>query len=450
MSSKEKCLSKYHILSHGCQMNERDAETIGGLLNNLNYQHTNTINDADIIIIHTCCVRESAENKIFGKVGELKHLKKNKPNLIIAVCGCMVQQKDTAAKLISKAPHIDIVFGTHNLHQLPQLIEQHLLVGQSIIEVWDEAQEIVENLPAKRDGKYKAYVNIAYGCDNYCTYCIVPYVRGRERSRLPKDIISEIELLANDGYKEIILLGQNVNSYGKDLDLNIDFSDLLKMVDQVPEIWRIRFMTSHPKDFTEKVALTVKDSQKICPHIHLPVQAGSNRILEKMNRNYTKEQYLKLIDIIKKEMPHGSITTDIIVGFPGETEENFSDTLEVVKKSRFDASYTFLYSKRSGTPAATMDEQIDAEIKKKRLQSLMDLQNKISLELNQELVGNIVEVLVEGPSKTNQQLLTGRTKTNKVVVFPGDEKLIGKLCHVEINEAKTWNLVGIYKGKENL
>ncbi len=444
MNSEEKCLSKYHILSYGCQMNERDAETIGGLLNTLNYQQTTTINDADIIIIHTCCVRESAENKIFGKVGELKHLKKNKPNLIIAVCGCMVQQKDTATKLMSKAPHIDIVFGTHNLHQLPQLIEQHLLVGQSIIEVWDEAQEIVENLPAKREGKYKAYVNIAYGCDNYCTYCIVPYVRGRERSRLPQDIVQEIQELAEDGYKEIILLGQNVNSYGKDLAIDVDFSDLLKLIDQVPHIWRIRFMTSHPKDFTEKVVLTVRDSEKICPHIHLPVQAGSNIILEKMNRNYTKEQYLELIKMIKREIPYGSITTDIIVGFPGETEEDFADTLNIVEQSRFDASYTFLYSKRSGTPAATMEEQVEQDVKKKRLQSLMDLQNRISLELNSELLGQTIEVLVEGPSKTNQELLTGRTATNKVVVFPGAQELIGKLCKVKIIEAKTWNLVGKY------
>jgi tRNA-2-methylthio-N6-dimethylallyladenosine synthase len=428
-------------------MNERDAETIAGLLGTIDYTNTEKIDEADVIIVHTCCVRASAENKIFGKIGELKHLKKAKPNLIIGICGCMVQQKEAAEKLLQKAPHVDLIFGTHNLHQLPELIRQNLLTGTRIFEVWDEEGQIVENLPAQREGSLKAYVTITYGCNNYCTYCIVPYVRGRERSRLPEEIIKEITQLGAEGFREITLLGQNVNSYGKDfIDEQLDFSDLLAKVDQIPEIWRIRYMTSHPRDFNAKVVQTVKNSQHLCPHFHLPIQAGCNRVLAAMNRGYTKEQYLDLIAIIKEEIPAASITTDIIVGFPGETEEDFEHTLDVMKKVKFDAAYTFLYSQRLGTPAATMEAQISEEVKKQRLQKLMSVQNEISLEINQKLTGQEVMVLVEGLSKTKPELLTGRTDTNKIVIFPGDESLIGQLVPATVVDAKTWSLVGKVKG----
>lgn len=439
----ENCLKKYWILSYGCQMNERDSETISGLLEHMGYQKGADLESADIIIIHTCCVRESAENKIIGKIGELKHLKKYKPNLIICVCGCMVQQKETANKLVKKAPHIDIIFGTHNLHQLPQLISQNLTGGAQVIEVWDEEGSIVENLPARREGNIKAYVNITYGCNNFCTYCIVPYVRGRERSRLPQEIINEIKDLGEQGFREITLLGQNVNSYGKDLTTtNIDFADLLAQVDEIPGVWRYRFMTSHPRDFDVKSILTIKESKHICPQFHLPFQAGSNNILKKMNRGYTKEQYLELVKIIKKEIPHASISTDIIVGFPGETEEDFAHTLDVVKKVEFDIAYTFLYSKRSGTPAAELPNQVADSIKKERLQTLINTQNKISLAINQNLIGKKAKVLVEGPSKNNPNLLTGRTDTNKIVIFSGQPSLTGQMADVLIEEAKTWNLIG--------
>lgn len=428
-------------------MNERDAETISGLLGELKYDKTSVLQEADIIIVHTCCVRESAENKIFGKLGELKHLKKQKPNLIIGICGCMVQQRETAEKVLEKAPHVDLIFGTHNLHLLPQLIEQNLLSGERVFEVWDEEGQIVENLPARREGKLKAYVTITYGCNNFCTYCIVPYVRGRERSRSIHDIVSEIQALGEEGFKEITLLGQNVNSYGKDFEeVKVDFSDLLMEIDKIPSIWRYRYMTSHPRDFSEKLVYTVKNSKKISPHFHLPIQAGSNKILEAMNRGYTKEQYLEMVSIIKTEIPNSSITTDIIVGFPGETNEDFAHTLDVIQKARFDAAYTFLYSQRSGTPAAKMPNQISEQVKKERLQQLIEIQNQISLEINQELLGKNVSVLVEGPSKTNPDLLNGRTDTNKIVIFAGNRELIGKLAKITITEAKTWNLIGDFKG----
>jgi tRNA-2-methylthio-N6-dimethylallyladenosine synthase len=434
---------QYHILIYGCQMNERDAETIAGLLGGMDYTKTEDIDKADIIIVHTCCVRESAENKIFGKIGELKHLKKTKPNLIIGICGCMVQQKEVAEKLLNRAPHVDLIFGTHNLHQLPQLIRQNLLTGTRIFEVWDEEGQIVENLPAQREGGLKAFVTITYGCNNYCTYCIVPYVRGRERSRIPEEIIKEITQLGEEGFREVTLLGQNVNSYGKDfIDVKMDFSDLLAKIDTIPEVWRIRYMTSHPRDFNAKLVLAVKNSQHICPHFHLPIQSGSDRILAAMNRGYTKEQYLDLVSLIKEELPEASVTTDIIVGFPGETEEDFEHTLDVVKKAKFDASYTFLYSQRSGTPAATMAAQISEEVKKERLQRLISVQNEISLEINQQLADQEVIVLAEGPSKTNPDVLTGRTATNKIVIFSGEESLIGQLVPVRIIATKTWNLVG--------
>lgn len=438
---------QYHILTYGCQMNERDAETIAGLLGGMDYTKTEHIGAADIIIVHTCCVRESAENKILGKIGELTHLKKTNPNLIIGICGCMVQQKETAEKLLKRAPHVDLIFGTHNLHQLPHLIKQNLLTGTRIFEVWDEEGQIVENLPAHREGSLKAFVTITYGCNNYCTYCIVPYVRGRERSRSPEEITKEITQLGKEGFREITLLGQNVNSYGKDLiDVKMDFSDLLAEIDTIPDVWRIRYMTSHPRDFNAKLVHTVKNRQHICPHFHLPIQSGSNRILAEMNRGYTKEQYLDLISLIKEEIPKASVTTDFIVGFPGENEADFEHTLDVVKKAKFDVSYTFLYSQRSGTPAASMAAQISEEVKKERLQRLISVQNKISLEINQRLAGQEVIVLVEGPSKTNPDVLTGRTDTNKIVIFSGDKSLIGQVVPVTIIEAKTWNLVGKVKG----
>lgn len=423
-------------------MNERDAETLAGILCQHGYKETEEFEDADIIILHTCCVRESAENKILGKIGELKHLKEKKPELIIGVCGCMVQQPEAADKLKARAPHVDIIFGTHNLHQLPEFITQVKEFDQQITSVWSKEGEIVEDLPSMRKDKIKAYVNISYGCDNFCTYCIVPYVRGRERSRKPEAIIAEINKLKAEAFNEVMLLGQNVNSYGKDLEQKMDFADLLRKIDAETEMPRIRFMTSHPRDFNRKTVEAIAESDSVCPQIHLPIQAGSDRILKKMNRGYTREEYLELIDMIKEILPEASLTTDIIVGFPGETEEDFEFTLEAVRRAEYDNAYTFMYSKRSGTPAAEMIEQVEEQIKKDRLHKLIEVQNEISYKKNKPLLGKKVTVLVEGVSKGNPDKLAGRTSTNKIVTFAADRSLIGKFVDVEITETKTWSLEG--------
>lgn len=433
---------KYLILTYGCQMNERDSEVLEGYLENLGYCPAATEKDADIIILNTCCVREKAELKVFGKLGELSKLKKEKPELIIGICGCMTQQDEFYERIREKVPYVNLVFGTYNVHQLPNLLLKIQNTGEPAYEIWEKEGDIVENNVSRRIDRIKAYVNISYGCDNFCTYCIVPHVRGRERSRTPDKIIEEISGLVKEGYKEIMLLGQNVNSYGKDLNSNLDFADLLVEVNKIDGLERIRYMTSHPRDFTDKLVETITKCNKVCEHYHLPVQAGSNKILKAMNRGYTREEYLELAEKIEASMSNYSITSDIIVGFPGETEKDFKDTLDIVERVRFDAVYTFAYSPRRGTPAAIMDCQTKDEVKKERLYRLMEVQNKISLEKNMKLVGTNMEVLVESLSKTDSNRLTGRTRTNKIVNFSGEESLIGKIINIKIIKAQTWNLTG--------
>jgi tRNA-2-methylthio-N6-dimethylallyladenosine synthase len=434
---------KYYIQTFGCQMNERDTEVLSGMLKKMGYQKTDDLESADIILFNTCCVREKAENKVLSYLGELKDLKSKNPNLIIGVCGCMVQQKGMSDVIRRSAPHVELLFGTHNIHQLPDLIENILASRNPQISIWDSEGEIRENLPSEREFPFKALVNITYGCNNFCTYCIVPYVRGRERSRQAEHIIEEITALVNDGVIEVMLLGQNVNSYGKDFrDTALDFAELLKMVNKIEGLKRIRYMTSHPRDFTDKLIKTIAECEKVCKHFHLPVQAGSNKILEKMNRGYTREGYLELVKKIKQTHPDAVITTDIIVCFPGETEEDFLDTLKLVEEVRFDGAFTFIYSTRSGTPAAKFKDQIPLEIKKERIQRLNDLIGQIGHEINLKYLNKKVDVLVEGTSKTNQEMLTGRTDGNKTVIFPGDLSYIGKIVPVVITEPQTWILKG--------
>jgi len=433
---------KYLIRTYGCQMNEHDSEKISWILENMNYIETENIEEADFIIYNTCLVRENAEVKVYGNLGALKQLKRKKPNLMIAVCGCMMQREEVRNVITTKHKHVDIIFGTHNIHKLPQLINNHLQTGETIVDIIEDSREIVENIDSNRKYSYKAFVNIMYGCNNFCTYCIVPYTRGREISRKPENIIREIKELAESGCKEVTLLGQNVNSYGKTLEEDYDFVDLLKDINIVEGIERIRFMTSHPKDLSDKLIEAYGSLDKLCEHLHLPVQSGSNRVLKEMNRNYTKEDYLKIINKLKKVAPNIAITTDIIVGFPGETEEDFNDTLDLVKEVKFDSAFTFLYSIREGTKAANMGNQIDDKVKHNRFQRLSDTLNSISLEINQKLIGDTLEVLVEEVSKNNPDVLTGRTRTSKIVHFKGDESLIGTIVNVKIENVKTFTLEG--------
>ncbi|AQS59270.1 tRNA (N6-isopentenyl adenosine(37)-C2)-methylthiotransferase MiaB [Desulforamulus ferrireducens] len=422
---------KYMLTSFGCQMNERDAESLSGMLEDMGYQPTDSQSEADIILLNTCCVRETAESKVFGLLGRLRKLKTAKPDLILGVCGCMPQQEDVAKRIRHSFPFVDLIFGTHNIHELPRMIHQVQENQEAVLEVWASEKGIAENIPVRRKDKLKAWVTIMYGCNNFCTYCIVPYVRGRERSRTPEDIMREIKELVQEGYKEVTLLGQNVNSYGKDLEQNYRFADLLLDLDKIEGLERIRFMTSHPRDFDDRLIEVVAGAQKICEHYHLPAQAGSNRILKAMNRGYTREQYLELIKKIKKAVPHASITADLMVGFPGETEEDFQDTLDLVRQVRYDSAFTFVYNIRSGTPAAKM-EQVPEEVKSERIQRLIELQNQISLENNQADEGKVMEVLVEGETKNNPDRLAGRTRTNKLVVFKGPLELTGSLVQVKI------------------
>ncbi|MCQ4921717.1 tRNA (N6-isopentenyl adenosine(37)-C2)-methylthiotransferase MiaB [Tissierella carlieri] len=432
----------YFIKTYGCQMNEHDSEKISWILENMNYIETQNIEEADFIIYNTCLVRENAEVKVYGNLGSLKQLKRQKADLMIAVCGCMMQREEARNVILSKHRHVDIIFGTHNIHKLPQLINNHLQTGETIVDIFEDGREIIENINSNRKYSYKAFVNIMYGCNNFCTYCIVPYTRGRENSRDPENIIKEIEELAKNGCKEVTLLGQNVNSYGKTLKTDYSFTDLLKDINKIDGIERIRFMTSHPKDLSDELINCYATLDKLCGHLHLPVQSGSNKVLKEMNRNYTKEDYLKIINNLKKLVPNISITTDIIIGFPGETEEDFNDTLELVKEVRFDSAFTFLYSIREGTKAAKMENQIDDKVKHSRFQRLTDTLNEIALELNQKLVGKTLEVLVEEVSKNNTEVLTGRSRNNKLVHFKGNEDLIGSIVSVKIENVKTFTLEG--------
>ncbi len=434
------CNKKYLILTYGCQMNENDSQRLGGLLEKIGYTETSKREEADAILLNTCCVRESAEQKIYGKIGELKRLKREKPELIIGVCGCMAQKNQKA--LFRRAPHIDFVLGPNNLHDVPNIIARLTEERSHILATDDGINPASDSVVTVRKGGYAAWVPIMYGCNNFCTYCIVPYVRGRERSRTIADICAEVKQLAADGVREITLLGQNVNSYGKGTDEG-DFADLLYAVNEIEGIWRIRYMTSHPRDMSQRVIDAVRDCDKVCDHFHLPVQAGSDVLLKNMNRGYTTGYYRDLVRRIREAHPNATLTTDLIVGFPGETEELFEETLNFVKEMHYDAAYTFLYSKRSGTPAAEMAEQVDDAVKKQRLNRLMEAQNASSQAINETMVGRVVEVLVEGPSKSDENVWSGRTTGNKIVLWPrtGDEQ-VGELRSVHITAAQTWLLKG--------
>ena len=433
---------KYTILTMGCQLNENDSEKICGMVEQMGYTKTEDIKKANLAIFNTCCVRENAEERLFGKVGELKNLKE-KNNLIIAIGGCMMQETHILEKIKKSFHYVDIVFGTHTLHKLPQDIYSVLENQKRIQDVIDVSGSVYEDLPIARNSKTQGSVTIMYGCNNFCSYCIVPYVRGRERSRKPENIIEEVRCLAKQGFKEITLLGQNVNSYNG--GENYNFANLLRDVNKIEGIERIRFVSPHPKDFTDDVIKAIKECDKVCKIVHLPLQAGSTEVLRKMNRKYTKEQYLELANKIRKEMPNIAISTDIIVGFPGETEEDFEDTLDVVEKMKYDQVYMFIYSRRVGTPGDKMENQIPEEIKHKRFDRLKALVESQMEEINEKYVGTTQKVFVEGTSKTNNMMLTGRTDSNKVVVFEGSKELIGKVIELDITKNCLWYLQGKIK-----
>ncbi|AGY74444.1 tRNA (N6-isopentenyl adenosine(37)-C2)-methylthiotransferase MiaB [Clostridium autoethanogenum] len=442
INNVEKATKNFFIETWGCQMNEEDSEKLSGMLKRLGYKRTEDRSSADLIIFNTCCVRENAELKVYGNLGMLKKLKIKNPNLIIAICGCMMQQKDMAKNIIKRFPFVDIIFGTHNSYKFPEYLNRVQQENTSVIEIQDKESGIVEGLPIDRESNVKAFVTIMYGCNNFCTYCIVPYVRGRERSRKPEDIEKEIKELISKGYKEITLLGQNVNSYGKTLEPKVSFSDLLRRINSIDGVERIRFMTSHPKDLTEDVVDAVAECNKVCEQIHLPVQSGSTSLLKKMNRNYSKEGYLNLVKMIREKVPDAAITTDIIVGFPGETEEDFEETLNLAREVQYDSAFTFIYSKRKGTPAYDFEDQIPEDIKHERFNRLVEVINESSARKNKAYEGRTEEILVEGTSKNDNTKLTGRTRSGKLVNFEGNKKDIGKLVKVHITKATSFSLLG--------
>jgi len=430
----------YFLLTYGCQMNESDSERYAGQLESLGYRRTEDMDMADVVLLNTCCVRETAEGKILGKIGELKHVKQHNPNLIIAVAGCMAQEWQD--RLFERAPHIDLVIGTHNIHKLIELIRERQATSGHYLEA-DMTMPAFHDLPTKRFQKFFAWVPIMNGCNKFCTYCIVPYVRGREVSRPIADIVREIEEIAKEGYKEITLLGQNVNSYGLDLKDGTDFSSLLQAVDRIGGIERVRYMTSHPKDMTFAMIDAIADSKKVVNHMHLPIQSGSDELLKKMNRGYTVDQYMELVEYARKRIPDLVLTTDIIVGFPGETEEMFCQTLDLLKRVQYDMAYTFIYSPRTGTPAAKMDHQIPQEEKSRRLQRLMDVQNVYSLQLNQAMEHKEYEVIVEGPTKNDENHWFGRTTGNKMIIWEHDgSAAVGDTVKVAVDKGQTWVLKG--------
>ena len=432
-----------HTETYGCQQNVNDTERIRGMLAKAGFEFTDKAEEADLVIYNTCAVRENAEQRVFGRLGILKHIKENaKPDMLVAVCGCMVQQEHIAEKIRKVHDHVDLIFGTHALWRMPELLYKAMNENGVVVDITRSDGSIAEDVPILRDKDEKAWVSIMYGCNNFCTYCIVPYVRGRERSRTPEDILSEIKCLVKSGTTEISLLGQNVNSYGKDLGLDIDFADLLKMINDIDGVKRIRFMTSHPKDLSDKLIYTIRDCDKVCKQLHLPVQAGSNRILKEMNRHYTKEQYLEKIDKIKKEIPGITLTTDIIVGFPTETTEDFKETLDIIRYVRYDSIFSFIYSRREGTPAANLDFVLTDEEIHRNFNELLEVQNQICLEKNLEYKDRIETILVDGSSKTNKSLMSGRTDGGKIVNFKGSPDLCGKYVQVKITNPKQWSLEG--------
>jgi tRNA-2-methylthio-N6-dimethylallyladenosine synthase len=433
---------KYMIETYGCQMNVHDSETIAGILEQMAYSRTESHQNADIILLNTCAIRENAEDKVFGHIGSLKALKTEKPDLILGVCGCMSQEESVVSRILQKHQHVDLIFGTHNIHRLPHLLYNALMSKEMVVEVWSKEGDVVENMPKVRADGLRAWVNIMYGCDKFCTYCIVPYTRGKERSRRPEDVLNEIRDLARRGYQEITLLGQNVNAYGKDFnDMNYLFGDLMDDVRKIG-IPRVRFTTSHPRDFDDHLIEILAKKGNLVEHIHLPVQSGSSEVLKLMARKYDRTRYLELVAKLKKAIPDVVLTTDIIVGFPGETEEQFAETVSLVKEVEYDMAFTFIYSPRDGTPAAKMKDDVPMEVKKRRLAELNEVLNEISKKKNAVLQGQVVEVLVEGESKKNPDVLSGRTRTNKLVNFVGPKHLIGKMVYVSIEKAQTWTLKG--------
>ena len=432
---------KFFLKTYGCQMNEHDSENIAALLCELGFSRVEDYNDADLVLLNTCSIRENAHNKAFGMLGRFKHLKSEKKDLIVGICGCMAQEASVVDEILKNYKFVNFVFGTHNMYQLPEIIDRAIEENKSQIEVFSREADLVEGLPVVRANSYKAYVNIIYGCNKFCTYCIVPYTRGMERSRAKEDILKEVDELIKDGYKEITLLGQNVNAYGKDLYDDYTLGNLLEDIAK-KDIPRIRFMTSHPWDFTDSMVEVIGKYKNIMPSVHLPVQSGSSRILKLMGRRYTKESYLELFDKIKKTVPGVSISTDIIVGFPGETEEDFLETLDLVEKCKYDNAFTFIFSKREGTPACKLKDEVSLEEKEERLQRLNNVVNKYFLENNQKLEGSIVKVLVEGLSDKNGMFF-GYTDTNKLINFSSDKEVqVGDIVDVKVTSAKTWSLDG--------
>lgn len=432
---------KANIVTFGCQMNSRDSEKLAGILSDIGYEESDA-EDADIVLFNTCTVRENANDRLYGRLGQLKRIKAKNPDMIIGICGCMMQEEEEVARIKKSYRYVDIVFGTHNIYKLAEILYNRLEAGKQVVDVMEAAKEIVENLPNKRVYSFKTGINIMFGCNNFCTYCIVPYVRGRERSREVKDIIEEIKKHVAEGVVEVMLLGQNVNSYGKNLEEPVSFATLLEEVSKVEGLERIRFMTSHPKDLSDELIQVMKNNPKICRHLHLPVQSGSSKILKRMNRVYTKESYLELALKIKKEIPDMSLTTDIIVGFPGETEEDFLDTMDVVEKVRYDSAFTFIYSKRSGTPAEKFDDQIDEDVVKDRFNRLLKLVQTHSAEAALKNVGRVEKALVENMDDQLDGYVTGRLSNNMIVHFPGSKEDIGTLVEVLLEEAKGFYYMG--------
>ncbi len=432
------------VTTFGCQMNARDSEKLRGILNQIGYEEAEE-DEADFVIYNTCTVRENANTRVYGRLGQLKPRKKQQPHMMIGLCGCMMQEPEVIAKLKKSYSFVDIIFGTHNIYKFAELICERYEAGKMVVDIWEDTDKIVEDLPNERKYAFKSGINIMFGCNNFCSYCIVPYVRGRERSRKPEAIIREIERLVKDGVSEVMLLGQNVNSYGKTLDEPITFAELLRSIEKIEGLKRIRFMTSHPKDLSDELIEVMASSEKICKHLHLPVQSGSTRILKKMNRRYTKESYLELAEKIKKAVPDISLTTDIIVGFPGETEEDFQETLDVVRKVRYDSAFTFIYSKRTGTPAAAMEDQIPADVVKDRFDRLLSEVQSIASEVCAVHEGKDMEVLVESVSDHDASMVTGRMSNNLLVHFKGTKEMIGTYVTVHLTECKGFYYLGELK-----
>ena len=430
------------VTTFGCQMNARDSEKLVGILEEMGYIEAEEEESADFVIFNTCTVRENANQRVYGRLGQLSRVKKQNPYMMIGLCGCMMQEPEVVEKIKKSYRYVDLIFGTHNIYKFAELIVTRLQSQRMVIDIWKDTDQIVEDLPNERKYTFKSGVNIMFGCNNFCSYCIVPYVRGRERSRNPKDIVREIERFVADGVVEVMLLGQNVNSYGKTLDEPITFAQLLEEIEKIEGLKRIRFMTPHPKDLSNELIEVISKSKKICRHLHLPLQSGSTRILEKMNRRYTKEQYLNLVERIRAKIPDISLTTDIIVGFPGEAEEDFLETMDVVQKVRYDSAFTFQYSKRTGTPAAAMDEQVPADIVKDRFDRLLNEVQHISAEVCSVYTDTIQEVLVEMVNDHDTALVTGRMSNNLLVHFPGDISLVGKLVSVKLTECHGFYYLG--------